>query len=150
MSVTSSSGSLSPEADWARSVFLGDTRRKADPQGGIPDLEGSAVSILRDWNTGKIPYYTIPPAVHASSMPSTSSAAPRIGATGDDVEMTTEVGDAKILNNLSEAFTIDGLFDSLQDEAAWSEEEDGEEVMEEDDVGAAWEAEEAAEVVVPE
>jgi nuclear GTP-binding protein len=129
------------------------TRRVAvtDSQGGIPDLEGSAVSILRDWNTGKIPYYTIPPAVHASSMPSTSSAAPRIGATGDDVEMTTEVGDAKILNNLSEAFTIDGLFDSLQDEAAWSGEEDvnGEE-MDEDDGGAAWEAEEAAEVVVPE
>ena len=82
-------------------------------------------------------------------MPSTSAAAPRIGATGDDVEMTTEVGDAKILNNLSEAFTIDGLFDTLQDEAAWSGEEDGEE-MEEDDGGAAWEAEEAAEVVVPE
>jgi nuclear GTP-binding protein len=120
-----------------------------DFQGGIPDLEGSAVSILRDWNTGKIPYYTIPPAVHASSMPSTSTAAARIGGASDDVEMATEVGDAKILNNLSEAFTIDGLFDTLQDEAAWSGEEDGEE-MEEDDGGAAWEAEEAAEVVVPE
>jgi len=83
-------------------------------------------------------------------MPSTSAAGPRIGATGDDVEMITEVGDAKILNNLSEAFTIDGLFDTLQDEAAWSGEEDAEEGMEEDDGGAAWEAEESAEVVVPE
>ena len=83
-------------------------------------------------------------------MPSTSvqaNAAPRIGASGDDVEMSTEVGDAKILNNLSEAFTIDGLFDSLQDEAAWDGEEEAED-MEGDDGGAAWEAEEAAETIV--
>ena len=82
-------------------------------------------------------------------MPSTSAAAPRIGATGDDVEMTTEVGDAKILNNLSEAFTIDGLFDHINDEAAWSGEEE-EEGMEEDGGGAAWEAEEAAEEIAAE
>jgi hypothetical protein len=79
-------------------------------------------------------------------MPSTStSTAPRTGASGDDVEMSTEVGDAKILNNLSEAFTIDGLFDSIQDEAAWSGEEEG---MEEDDDVPAWQAEEAAEEVL--
>jgi nuclear GTP-binding protein len=102
---------------------------------------------LRDWNTGKIPYFTIPPAVHASSMPSTSASGstsvPRPAVSGDDVEMSNEVGDAKILNNLSEAFTIDGLFDSINDEAAW----EGEEEMEEDDGAAAWEAEEAAEEI---
>jgi nuclear GTP-binding protein len=59
---------------------------------------------------------------------------------GDDVEMSNEVGDAKILNNLSEAFTIDGLFDTLNDEAAWEGEEDLED-------GPAWEAEEIAEAV---
>jgi nuclear GTP-binding protein len=68
---------------------------------------------------------------------------------GDDVEMSNEVGDAKILNNLSEAFTIDGLFDSINDEAAW-EGEEGEEGMEEDDGVAAWEAEEAAEELAAE
>jgi len=35
------------------------------------------------------------------------------------------VGDAKILNTLSEAFTLDGLFDGMADEAAWEGEEDG-------------------------
>jgi hypothetical protein len=65
------------------------------------------------------------------------------------VEMSNQVGDAKILNNLSEAFTIDGLFDHLNDEAAWDGEEE-EEGMEEDDGAAAWEAEEAAEVIAAE
>jgi hypothetical protein len=50
-------------------------------------------------------------------MPSTSAAAsaaiPRPAISGGDVEMSNEVGDAKILNNLSEAFTIDGLFDHI-------------------------------------
>ncbi|KAJ3194915.1 Guanine nucleotide-binding protein-like 3 [Irineochytrium annulatum] len=31
-------------------------------KGGIPDLDNTARSILNDWNTGRIPYYTIPPA----------------------------------------------------------------------------------------
>ncbi|KAF9433107.1 Guanine nucleotide-binding protein-like 3 [Entomortierella beljakovae] len=31
-------------------------------RGGIPDIFSAARSILNDWNSGKIPYYTIPPA----------------------------------------------------------------------------------------
>ncbi|KAJ3286546.1 Guanine nucleotide-binding protein-like 3 [Borealophlyctis nickersoniae] len=31
-------------------------------RGGIPDLENAARAILRDWNSGRIPFYTIPPA----------------------------------------------------------------------------------------
>ncbi|KAJ3033340.1 Guanine nucleotide-binding protein-like 3 [Rhizophlyctis rosea] len=31
-------------------------------RGGIPDLENAARSILRDWNSGRIPFYTVPPA----------------------------------------------------------------------------------------
>jgi nuclear GTP-binding protein len=30
-------------------------------KGGIPNVMSAARSILQDWNTGKIPYYTIPP-----------------------------------------------------------------------------------------
>ena len=41
----------------------------------------------------------------------------------DDVEMDKGVGDARILNALSEAFTLDGLFDTAGDEAAWEGEE---------------------------
>ncbi|KAF9348081.1 Guanine nucleotide-binding protein-like 3 [Mortierella sp. AD094] len=31
-------------------------------RGGIPDIFSAARSILNDWNSGKIPFYTIPPA----------------------------------------------------------------------------------------
>lgn len=31
-------------------------------KGGIPDKVGAARSVLKDWNHGKIPYYTVPPA----------------------------------------------------------------------------------------
>ena len=30
-------------------------------KGGIPDKMAAARLVLKDWNTGKIPYYTIPP-----------------------------------------------------------------------------------------
>ena len=75
----------------------------------MPDLEGSAVSVLRDWNSGKISYFTTPPAVHPSSAPQV----------GQDLAMEgDQVGDAKILNTLSEAFTLDGLLDG-GDDAEW-------------------------------
>ncbi|RUS26217.1 P-loop containing nucleoside triphosphate hydrolase protein, partial [Jimgerdemannia flammicorona] len=35
-------------------------------KGGIPDITLAARSILQDWNTGKIPYYTIPPSSTSS------------------------------------------------------------------------------------
>ncbi|CAG8484643.1 10035_t:CDS:2 [Ambispora leptoticha] len=31
-------------------------------KGGIPDLKAAAKSVLQDWNSGKIPFYTSPPA----------------------------------------------------------------------------------------
>eukprot|EP00934_Nitzschia_sp_Nitz4_P007405 Nitzschia sp. Nitz4//scaffold56_size114212//104156//105784//NITZ4_003970-RA/size114212-processed-gene-0.15-mRNA-1//1//CDS//3329554766//7395//frame0 len=31
-------------------------------KGGIPDKVGAARAVLKDWNHGKIPYYTVPPA----------------------------------------------------------------------------------------
>lgn len=32
-------------------------------KGGVPDFEAAARCVLRDWVDGKIPYYTLPPAV---------------------------------------------------------------------------------------
>ena len=102
-------------------------------KGGIPDLEGSAVSVLRDWNSGRISFFTVPPAIHPSSAPSAPKAA---AVVEQDVEMgatAEKVGDAKILSTLSEAFTLDGLFDNLGDEAAWEGEESaGEQAMAEE------------------
>ncbi|KAJ1548775.1 Guanine nucleotide-binding protein-like 3 [Cladochytrium tenue] len=30
-------------------------------RGGIPDVEGTARAVIQDWNTGRIPFYSIPP-----------------------------------------------------------------------------------------
>jgi nuclear GTP-binding protein len=42
-------------------VLLAQQRGKLK-KGGVADLEGAARSVLQDWNNGKIPFYTIPPA----------------------------------------------------------------------------------------
>ncbi|GMK59070.1 hypothetical protein CspeluHIS016_0700850 [Cutaneotrichosporon spelunceum] len=84
-------------------------------RGGVPDLEAAAVQVLRDWNSGKIPYYTRPPAVHVSS----KSQAEDPAADADVAMDGARVGDAKILNTLSEAFTLDGLFDDIGGEGEW-------------------------------
>lgn len=97
-------------------------------KGGIPDLEGSAVSVLRDWNSGKIPYHTVPPQVHPSAAAATVPS-------GGDVQMgdIQPEGD-KVLNKLSEAFSLEGLFDHVGDEAEWKGDAgdmEGEEMVEE-------------------
>lgn len=106
-------------------------------KGGVPDLGASAVQVLRDWNSGKISYYTTPPKFHPSSAPAPAPApvAASVLATNEeaagDVEMGGDkVGDAKILSTLSEAFTIEGLFDNLGDDAAW----EGEGVVKEEGI----------------
>lgn len=35
-------------------------------KGGIPDKKAAARAVLRDWNSGKIPYYTVPPSAPES------------------------------------------------------------------------------------
>jgi len=37
------------------------TKRGKIMRGGVPDVESAARVVLHDWNSGKIPYYTIPP-----------------------------------------------------------------------------------------
>ncbi|KAL1410362.1 nuclear GTP-binding protein nug1 [Vanrija albida] len=92
-------------------------------KGGIPDLEASAVQVLRDWNSGKISYFSRPPAVHPSNAKEVV-----VEGAEEDIAMDGErVGDAKILTALSEAFTLDGLFDNLGDEAEWQGGDDEEE-----------------------
>lgn len=83
-------------------------------KGGIPDLQGAALQILRDWNSGKIPYFTRPPAVHPANAP-----APVVEGENDIAMDGDRVGEAKLLTKLSEAFSLEGLFDNLGDEAAW-------------------------------
>ena len=65
--------------------------------GGVPDLAAAATQVMRDWNNSKIPYFTEPPAVHPSQMP---SAAP-----GAD-----NVGEMKIVNAWKPEFDLGGLY----------------------------------------
>lgn len=39
-------------------------------KGGTPDILGAARHVLQDWNHQKIPYYSEPPTVHPSQIPS--------------------------------------------------------------------------------
>ena len=65
--------------------------------GGIPDLAAAATQVMRDWNNSKISYYSEPPAIHPSQIP---SAAP--GA--------ENVGEMKIVNVWKPAFNLGDLY----------------------------------------
>lgn len=66
-------------------------------KGGTPDILSAARHVLMDWNHQKIPYFSVPPTIHPSSMPSAT-----IGA--------ETVGQAQILNSFSKPFELAGLF----------------------------------------
>ncbi|QRV86155.1 50S ribosome-binding GTPase [Ceratobasidium sp. AG-Ba] len=99
-------------------------------KGGAADLAAAGRSVLHDWNTGKIPYHSIPP-VHPSSRPSLPS--DRNQLTGGE-----NVGEAKIVSQMGEAFDLDALFrdadaavlDSVDEEMEEARSDEGE--MEED------------------
>lgn len=89
-------------------------------QGGTPDILAAARQILTDWNHEKIPYTSIPPTTHISSIPSTArSGGDRIVAPGAE-----NVGQAQIVSELSKPFTLDGLFGDADHNAFDAEMED--------------------------
>ena len=77
----------------------------------MPDLDAAGITIIRDWNIGKIPFCTPPPTTQAVD---------------DRAESHEDGSNDKILSSLSEAFTIDGLFDGV-DEAEYDAGGDGRE-----------------------
>jgi nuclear GTP-binding protein len=62
-------------------------------KGGIPDKVMTARLVIKDWNKGKIPYYSVPPNDNV-----------------DDVTIST-AGEAKILNQFSEKFDINKILE---------------------------------------
>ncbi|CDO70153.1 hypothetical protein BN946_scf185009.g4 [Trametes cinnabarina] len=75
-------------------------------KGGTPDILAAARQILTDWNHQKIPYFSTPPTVHPSLVPSTVS-----GSSGVQVAPGAEtVGQAQIVTEFAKPFTLDGLF----------------------------------------
>ncbi|KAK7057290.1 Proteophosphoglycan ppg4 [Favolaschia claudopus] len=77
-------------------------------KGGTPDLTSTARQILTDWNHQKIPYFSEPPTVHPSSIPSTIGS----GATVAIAPGAEQVGQAQILSEFSAPFSLPGLFDT--------------------------------------
>jgi nuclear GTP-binding protein len=65
--------------------------------------------VLEDWNAHKIPFFSVPPAVHPSSVPSTVHTGGGASAVAPGAE---HVGEARIVDaGLGAAFKLDGLFE---------------------------------------
>lgn len=69
-------------------------------KGGIPNMESAAKSVLNDWNQGKIPFYTPPPA-----LPATPNNAVIVGnwAPEFDLESLSKMEVETVLANVAEA-----------------------------------------------
>lgn len=96
-------------------------------KGGTPDILGAARQVLMDWNHQKIPYFSIPPNVHPSSVPST------IPSAGDGVIApgAENVGLVKIVTGFSKPFELEGLFEAADAGAFDNQPNAGEVNMEE-------------------
>ncbi|OBZ73354.1 Guanine nucleotide-binding protein-like 3 [Grifola frondosa] len=73
-------------------------------KGGTPDILAAARHVLMDWNHQKIPYFTAPPVIHPSSMPSMVPGE-QVVAPGAE-----SVGQAQIVSQFSQPFMLEGLF----------------------------------------
>jgi nuclear GTP-binding protein len=99
-------------------------------KGGIPDKIGAARAVLKDWNEGKIPYYTAPPA---DNQP-VKGADARIVA---EFSKEFDALDAAVLGGMNEMddemdFVKLNPGDRVEDNAGWKELMDGsDEEMEE-------------------
>lgn len=82
-------------------------------QGGTPDVLAAARQVLTDWNHQKIPYYSVPPTIHPSLIPSTISGPEHQIAPGAE-----NVGQAQIVSEFSKPFALEGLF-GVADEGAF-------------------------------
>ncbi|KAH0835746.1 P-loop containing nucleoside triphosphate hydrolase protein [Lanmaoa asiatica] len=105
-------------------------------KGGTPDVLSAARHMLMDWNHQKIPYFSVPPAIHPSMIPST------ISSTATVAPGAETVGQAQILTELSKPFELAGLFGAADAGAFASEDARADEVVMGDDT-----AEDEAEMV---
>ena len=85
-------------------------------KGGVPDLFGACRMILRDWNAGRIPYYTLPPCVTPSTTSLRSGEVAKYetsvgtGTSASLLTSTEDIGSAAIMSELAPEFDLDGLF----------------------------------------
>ncbi|GAA6010920.1 hypothetical protein JCM11491_004601 [Sporobolomyces phaffii] len=123
-------------------------------KGGVPDLEGVARSILRDWVQGRIPYYTSPPSAASTQALKEQTEQKQLDNVSD-----ADVDSAQILTAFAPAFDLAALFGEA-DAVAFGEGgagsavqgkkavkmQDGAMGMESDDANVGWVADEAEEV----
>jgi len=82
-------------------------------KGGIPDKIGAARSVLKDWNCGKIPYYTVPPK---------------------DAEPDVSKGGAVIVSSFGAEFDLSAFDDQVLSSLKDSDEMDFVELVNEEEV----------------
>eukprot|EP00980_Cylindrotheca_fusiformis_P022328 scaffold9191_cov114-Cylindrotheca_fusiformis.AAC.23 len=124
-------------------------------KGGIPDKIGAARSVLKDWNNGKIPYYTVPPA---DAEPEVSKGGAVI-VSNFGAEFDLSKYDDQVLSSLKESDELDFVrmeedittgtemgekskefvkyFSGNGDEMTDDDDEDGDDMDEDDDVLAS-------------
>ncbi|PPR03572.1 hypothetical protein CVT24_007611 [Panaeolus cyanescens] len=109
-------------------------------KGGTPDLNASARSVLMDWNQQKIPYFSEPPSIHPSLIPSTV-AATRDGPDGPMVAPGAEnVGQAQIVTEFAKPFELEGLFGAADAGAFGGRHGDGDTPMADEEGDVFWDA----------
>lgn len=64
-------------------------------RGGVPDKAGTAIAVLRDWNSGRVPYYAMPPSDNAHIVGGGVSIVSSFGTTFDPSQMME--ADAEVL-----------------------------------------------------
>ncbi|RIA98011.1 guanine nucleotide-binding protein-like 3 [Glomus cerebriforme] len=69
-------------------------------RGGIPDIDSAAKIVLQDWNSGKIPYYTIPPAIDKNNVILDSTIVSTWSKEFNFDEVCNEAEDKKILTDV--------------------------------------------------
>ncbi|KAG7087550.1 hypothetical protein E1B28_013506 [Marasmius oreades] len=76
-------------------------------KGGTPDITSTARQVITDWNHQKIPYFSVPPEIHPSSIPSMMETGSYEAIVAPGAE---NVGQSQIVTSFSKPFELAGLF----------------------------------------
>ena len=76
-------------------------------KGGIPDKISAARTVLRDWNSGKIPYYTKPPQDTVMAAADSNSKKTAVIVSKMSKELNLEKWDAEVMNSLKDRDELD-------------------------------------------
>ncbi|KAF8151643.1 hypothetical protein B0H34DRAFT_728416 [Crassisporium funariophilum] len=113
-------------------------------KGGTPDLNSAARQVLTDWNQQKIPYFSTPPAIHPSLIPSFVPSSLNTGNAPVIAPGAENVGQAQILNEFSKPFALEGLF-GLADAGVFGDGGDDDRMIADEDGDVFWDAVEGSE-----